>query len=127
MREFSDYEKKIILTKLIDGSGLANMLDFNSKGQLLVAINIAGQLGIHKFTFKSTTYDSQIAVNELVDLFDLLKYLLEEGYVRKYPDAATTERETEFSPVISLGEQNNGQAKTFLLNVNARELGDFLR
>ena len=127
MRDFSDYEKRVIKEKLIQGSGLSNMLDFKMKGQLLASINVSGNIGHHMFTFRSNTYEGQLAVNELVDLFDLLTYLLKEGYIRKYPNAATTHRDGEVSPVISLGDANSGRESTFLLNINSRELGDFIK
>ncbi|HEY5825828.1 MAG TPA: hypothetical protein VIT44_15745 [Cyclobacteriaceae bacterium] len=127
MREFSKYEKRIIRDKLIEGSRLSDMLDFKEKGELIAFINFDNYPGRHKFTFKSDTYNGQLAIDELVDLFDLLTYLLKEGYVRKYPDANTSFRDEEFSPEISLGDPNNGKAQTFLLNFNSRELGNFIQ
>ncbi|MEK6782173.1 MAG: hypothetical protein AABY93_10725 [Bacteroidota bacterium] len=127
MREFSEYEKKVINEKLIKGSDFSGLLsdDLYKKSKVIIRINFNGS-GKHKIEYRSDSYDAQLAIDEIVDLYHLLNFLLETKLIRKYPPAANTNRDHKTSPTISLGISESREIKNFSLESGSSNLGEFI-
>jgi hypothetical protein len=125
MREFSQFEQNLIRNHLIRGAGLPGMLsnDFREKARLVIHFDPKGHT---KFEYRSDDYESSKATEELVNIVDLLEYLLTEGFIRKYPPNFTSLREFDVQEQISLGESQSQKSQNFLLHDGSLYLPKFI-
>lgn len=121
MQEFGPFEQDIITHKLIPGSTLREMLskDFNDNSRLEIQVDTSEEH--HVFSFYSDSYDAQLAVEELVNIVDLLSTLEENGLIRKYFKAATNMDDFDVTERIEIGNSKSDKRARFVLPVAASE------
>ncbi|HMV09231.1 MAG TPA: hypothetical protein PK325_10665 [Cyclobacteriaceae bacterium] len=126
MRQFSDYEKKIISTHLINGAGITGMLssDLLEKGKFHITIDPDKR---QRFEFYSSEIPVEAARDEMVNLIELLIYLDEEKLLRMYPPVSTNLDDFNATVSFTFGDTWSEQKLTFLLHEKSNYLGEFLK
>jgi hypothetical protein len=126
MREFSKYERDLIKGHLIKGSGISGMLSsaFKEKAKFKITFDPSGS---QKFEYFSSEFAVEDARDEMVNLIELLEFLLSEKYIRKYPPTATSLRDFNETETISFGDSWSAQQQTFILHEKSNYLGEFLK
>jgi hypothetical protein len=115
MREFSQTEQAIIKDHLISGAGLSAMLPNVDKIKWLITYD--GESDLASYNFRSDQIEAQPAYNALVEMIELLKYLVAGGLVRKQNLAATVEATMEdmtHKRTISLGNSASNKNVAFI-------------
>ena len=130
MREFSEFEKRVIVENLIPGSGLSHcfLKEFRENIQIIISAK-----NDHKYTFEfrcKVTFSVNQVQDTLIDVVSLLGFLRKEGLIRTYYPAFTDLNEDKYDiqkrfeakEQISLGEPQEGESMEFIIADGANEL-----
>lgn len=121
MQEFSPLEQRIIKEKLLIGSTLREMFSTKFMQDSKLEIEVDTTEGHHIFKFYSDTYEANEAVEELINLIDLVSSLEKDRMIRKYFKAATSLTEFEDNETIEIGISKSDKRAKFILPSGAAE------
>ncbi len=115
MQEFGLYEQKIIIEKLLNGASLREMFSerFTEDSRLIIQIDTTDEH--HIFSFYSDILSAAEAVEELINLVDLISTLEENRLVRKYFKAATSMSDFDVDETIEIGASKSEKQSKFIL------------
>src|SRR5258708_581470 len=133
MREFNHNEQQLIKNKLAakDGTILDRMFSdtFLKEAKLTIDIevDISPEDEQHRLTICSDTYSPMEALEEFIDVIDLLIYLDSEKLISKYPPPAASLRNFDIKQQLTIGDSASTKCNTFLLTRASNYVIDFIR
>ena len=133
MREFSPHEQAIIKDKLINGAVFTKLFSDNFLTNTKFEIEIdRSENGFSRFQFVSETYSPEQGSKELVNMVNLLQFLLLNGLVYKYPPIGFNLSDYDAEPSFTLGNETlspgkgNVNIRRTLLSGFPKEITDFI-
>ncbi|MEK6783695.1 MAG: hypothetical protein AABY93_18485 [Bacteroidota bacterium] len=126
LREFSEFEKKVIKEKLIKNGGKLSSLfenDFNNEVRIIVYYYESKN---RKFELRSEKYSGDQIYNALVDMIQLLNFLLENDYLYRHFLPATNLNDFNVEKQISIGDFNGSKSLNFLASDDQNFISDFI-
>jgi hypothetical protein len=119
MRKYSIYEQRIIREKLLEGSTLRQMFSPEFVQNARLEIMLDSEHENHIFKYFSDSFNVNRAVEELVNLVNLVKLLERDGLIRKYFRPSTSLYDFDDVDSIEIGESQSKTSLKFILPVGS--------